>query len=299
MTGLICLNKPAGISSFGAVAKVRGITREKKCGHTGTLDPMASGVLPVLLGGATRFLDYLPDSDKAYRAGFQLGAVTDTLDSTGRVLQTRPFSDVSFQALQQAVHAFQGEIEQVPPMYSACHVDGRRLYELARAGKEVERPPRRVVIHKIELLSYDAQNGTGALDVLCSKGTYVRTLIDDIGRRLGCGAMMTALMRTAAMGFSLENCVSLESLQQLRDTEQGFAQVLIPVDRALSAYPAVQVSCAQSRRFSNGGALDRTRVRADRTDGLCRVYSDSGDFLGLGQWTQEALVVKRILVKRD
>lgn len=299
MTGLICLNKPAGISSFGAVAKVRGITREKKCGHTGTLDPMASGVLPVMLGGATRFLDYLPDSDKAYLAGFQLGTVTDTLDSTGRVLQTRPFSDISLKQLQAVVDTFCGEIEQVPPMYSACHADGQRLYELARAGIEVERAPRRVTIHSICLVSYDAGSGTGVLDVTCSKGTYIRTLIDDIGSRLGCGGMMTSLVRTGAMGFSLENCVTLDTLQQLRDNGQGFESVLIPVDRVLSVYPAVSVTAAQSRRFANGGELDRARVRAACTDGLCRVYSDTGNFLGLGQWTDAALTVKRILTKRD
>ena len=299
MTGLICLNKPSGISSFGAVARVRGITREKKCGHTGTLDPMASGVLPVLLGGATRFLDYLPDSDKGYRASFQLGTVTDTLDVTGRVLQTRPFLGVSAQILQETAAAFCGEIEQIPPMYSACHVDVQRLYDLARAGKEVERPARRVVIRKLELCSYDPQSGTGTLDVLCSKGTYIRTLIDDIGARLGCGAMMTALTRTSAMGFSLENCVDLETLQNRRDSGQGFADLLIPVDRLLAVYPAVQVSAAQSRRFANGGALDRARVRTSQTEGLCRVYSDTGVFLGLGQWTPEELAVKRILTKRD
>ena len=203
MTGIICVDKHEDITSFGVVAKIRGIMGQRKAGHTGTLDPMATGVLPIMLGGATRFLDYLPDSNKSYRATFMPGMTTDTLDITGTVTGRYPVT-VQYGDVQEILQKFTGVIEQVPPMYSAKSVDGVRLYELARQGVEIQRQPCRVEIFSLELVDYSDNRYT--IDVTCSKGTYIRSLIDDIGRELGCGAVMTSLCRTGAMGFDLSQC---------------------------------------------------------------------------------------------
>lgn len=298
MTGIICISKEKDITSFGVVAKVRGITREKKAGHTGTLDPMATGVLPVMMGGATRFLDYLPDSDKGYRAGFVLGKTTDTLDITGNV--TAEYEVNADKADVEAVlDKFRGVISQIPPMYSAVSVDGKRLYDLARQGIEVERTAREVEIKELELVS--AENNEYVIDVICSKGTYIRSLIDDIGKELGCGATMISLERTLAMGFKTEDCVTLAELQHRRDNELGFDDLLIDIEKILEPYASVYVSEAQARRFYNGGALALDRIRKRLDTGLYRVYSHDGFFLGLGEADLEKgeLAVKRLLVKRD
>lgn len=298
MTGIICINKDKDITSFGVVAKVRGITREKKAGHTGTLDPMATGVLPVMLGGATRFLDYLPDSDKGYRAGFMLGKTTDTLDITGAVTGEYEVS-VTDEQVRNVLEKFRGVISQVPPMYSAVSVDGKRLYDLARQGIEVERQARQVEIKKLELVGFE--NGEYTIDVVCTKGTYIRTLIDDIGRELGCGAVMTSLTRTLAMGFTLEDSVTLDELQRRRDEGLPFDDIVMDIEKMFEPYDRVFVSEAQSKRFSNGGALALERIRKKLTDGIYRVYSPDGLFLGLGECSTEKqeLSVKRLLVRRD
>lgn len=298
MTGIICINKDKDITSFGVVAKVRGITREKKAGHTGTLDPMATGVLPVMLGGATRFLDYLPDSDKGYRAGFMLGKTTDTLDITGAVTGEYEVS-VTDEQVRNVLEKFRGVISQVPPMYSAVSVDGKRLYDLARQGIEVERQARQVEIKKLELVG--CENGEYIIDVVCTKGTYIRTLIDDIGRELGCGAVMTGLTRTLAMGFTLKDSVTLDELQRRRDEELPFDDIVMDIEKMFEPYDRVTVSEAQSKRFSNGGALALERIRKKLTDGIYRVYSPDGLFLGLGECSTEKqeLSVKRLLVRRD
>lgn len=296
MTGIICINKGKDITSFGVCAKVRGITKEKKCGHTGTLDPMATGVLPVMLGGATRFLDFLPESDKSYRASFILGKTTDTLDITGNV--TGEFEvNVSKNDVLNALSDFRGKIMQVPPMYSAVSVNGTRLYDLARQGIEVEREAREVEVKSLELVSED--NGEYTIDVFCSKGTYIRTLIDDLGKKLGCGAVMTSLVRTKAMGFSLEDCITIEELQRRKDENIGFDDILIPLDKALCDYKKLTVSEAQSVRFKNGGALDLKRIKQKvMLDVLYRVYSPNGEFLGLGKAEDDELKAKRIFVSR-
>ena len=298
MTGIICISKDKDITSFGVVAKVRGITRERKAGHTGTLDPMATGVLPVMLGGATRFLDYLPDSDKGYRAGFMLGKTTDTLDITGNVTGEYEVN-VCKEDVEAVLDNFRGKIAQVPPMYSAVSVDGKRLYDLARQGVEVERKAREVEIKELNLVGCNGNEYI--IDVVCSKGTYIRTLIDDIGAQLGCGATMTSLERTLAMGFKTENCVTLSELQSRKDNGLGFDDLLIDIEEILKAYDSVYVSEAQARRFSNGGALALDRIRKKLETGLYRVYSPDGLFLGLGEacLDKNELVVKRLLVKRD
>lgn len=295
MTGIICVNKDKDITSFGVVAKVRGICREKKVGHTGTLDPMATGVLPIMLGGATRFLNYLPDSDKGYRASFVLGKTTDTLDITGEI--TGEFDvNVTASQVKNALGSFVGVIEQVPPMFSAKSVDGVRLYELARRGETVDREACRVEIKSLELVDFDENANSYTIDVLCSKGTYIRSLIDDIGRLLGCGAVMTSLVRTRAMGFSLEDCVSLEQLQDLKDNGEGFDKILHSVDSLFADYKKVSVTDAQATRFFNGGALDISRVKVGlEPDEICTVYGGDRGFLGLGQRKNDELRVLRVL----
>lgn len=295
MTGIICVNKDRDITSFGVVAKVRGICKEKKVGHTGTLDPMATGVLPIMLGGATRFLNYLPDSDKGYLASFVLGKTTDTLDITGEV--TGEF-EVSVGAceVKKALENFKGKISQTPPMFSAKSVDGVRLYELARKGETVERQVCEVEIKSLELVDFDENSNSYTIDVLCSKGTYIRSLIDDIGRLLGCGAVMTSLVRTRAMGFSLDDCVSLEQLQGIKDGGEGFDGVLHSVDSLFADYKKVFVTPAQATRFFNGGALDIARVKCClEPDEICTVYGGDRGFLGLGQRKKDELRVLRIL----
>lgn len=296
MTGIICINKKQDITSFGVCAKVRGITGERKCGHTGTLDPMAEGVLPVMLGGATRFLDFLPESDKGYRASFVLGKTTDTLDITGNITGEYKV-DASYDDVRNTLEQFRGKIKQIPPMYSAVSVNGKRLYELARQGVEIERAAREVEIKEISLLC--AENGEFVMDVFCSKGTYIRSLIDDLGKKLGCGAVMTSLERTSAMGFTLEDCITLDDLQQRKNNGMGFDDILFPLDKVLLCYDKITVSPAQSVRFKNGGALDRERIRKNLSDdALYRVYSNSGLFLGLGQAKEEQLIIKRIFTEK-
>lgn len=299
MTGIICVNKEKDITSFGVVAKLRGITGEKKAGHTGTLDPMATGVLPVMFGGATRFLNFLPDSDKGYRATFKLGMTTDTLDITGEVTSQSEVA-VNVTDVKNAMCDFVGVIDQVPPMFSAKSVDGVRLYDLAREGKTVEREACKVEIKSLDLVSFDDNEHIYQIDVLCGKGTYIRSLIDDIGKKLGCGAVMTELVRTKAMGFDLENCVTLAELQERKDSGKGFDDVLIDVEKMFDCYKKVRVSPAQSTRFFNGGALDINRVQKNiMPDEICAVYSDKNEFLGLGQRQDEELKVLRILSVRE
>lgn len=300
MTGIIPIDKPKDITSFGVVAKMRGITGEKKAGHAGTLDPMATGALPILFGGATRFLELLPEQDKGYRAAFRLGVTTDTLDMTGTVLSTCEVT-ASRDDVEAALSAFRGRILQVPPMYSAVSVGGVRLYELARAGAEVERESREVEIQRLELLGGDESTHEYEINVRCSKGTYIRTLIDDIGKKLGCGAAMTALRRTLACGFPVEKCVTLEEMQRRKDEGTGFDDILVGVEELFRSYDRIVVSPAQSIRFSNGGALDLARLHQAVSDGVYTVYSPDGVFLGLGtcETAVGTLSVRRLLVKRD
>ena len=281
MNGIIILDKPSGFTSFDAVAVLRGLSHQKKIGHTGTLDPMATGVLPILLGRAAKALNFLPDTDKEYVASFRLGERRDTGDITGEVVERSP-APVALEALEAALPRFRGEILQVPPMYSAVPVGGKRLYELARKGLEVERPARPVTISRLELLSYDPQTKEGSLRVGCSKGTYIRVLIEDLARAAGSCGTMTALRRTSACGFSQEDAHSLEALKALA-AEGRLEEALLPVEGLFALYPAVRVSPAQATRFQNGGGLDLARLRGVPEGGLCRVKSPQGLFLGLGQ----------------
>jgi len=292
INGILCVNKPEGITSFGVVGRVRRIAGQKKCGHTGTLDPMATGVLPVLLGAATRFADFLPMHDKAYRATVQLGLTTDTLDITGQVLTRCPVTATTAD-FARVLAGFVGEIEQLPPMYSAVSVDGQRLYELARKGLTVERNARQVQIYSAELLSAREETGSYDIAVHCSAGTYIRTLAADIGAVLGCGAALTALERSMANGLNLEQSRTLEQLEEAARAGD-LPKHLIPLEQLLEPYPALRVSDPQSVRFLNGGALDLDRLRGFTRDGLHRVYAPEGRFLGLGQPQEGELKVRRI-----
>lgn len=293
MTGVILLDKPKDITSFGAVARVRRICSEKKCGHTGTLDPMATGVLTIMLGGGTRFIELLPSHDKAYIATFRLGTVTDTLDITGKVLETREVN-VSAEQVREKIKDFIGEISQLPPMYSAVSVDGQRLYDLARQGIEVERKPRQVTVFSIEMLAADERTGEYQIAVECSSGTYIRTLISDLGEALGCGAVMTDLRRTKANGFDISNAVTLEQLSQAAENG-SLNELVIPVEKALAEYPVIKVSAAQAKRFRNGGELDLQRLKYPRMIGYFRVYDPEGNFIGLGEIGEgDSLGVKRV-----
>lgn len=293
MTGIIILDKPKDITSFGAVARVRRLCSEKKCGHTGTLDPMATGVMTVMLGNTTRFIELLPSHDKAYIASFRLGTVTDTLDITGNILETRKV-DSTAEQVREALRSFEGEISQLPPMYSAVSVNGQRLYDLARKGIEVERKPRQVTVYSIDMISENEENGEYSIAVECSSGTYIRTIISDLGEMLGCGAVLTDLRRTKANGFSIENAVTLEELENAVNNG-NIGSVLIPVDRALEGYPVIKVSAAQAKRFSNGGELDLQRLKYPRMIGLFRIYDPENNFIGLGEiGAGDSLSVKRV-----
>ena len=281
MTGFIFLDKPEGITSFVAANRIKRIIKINKTGHTGTLDPMATGVLPVMLGGATRFSQYLPTHDKAYRAKILLGTVTDTLDITGTVLQKNGV-DVTRAQLENTLNRFVGEISQLPPMYSAVSKDGVRLYKLARQGIEIEREARNVVIHYIKLLDVPDSGNEFEIEVSCSAGTYIRSLAADIGSELGCGATITALRRVEANGIAIDRTVTLETVQQFAD-EGRIEELITPCDVMLRCYPAVNVSEKQAVRFENGGELELKRIKGEKTDGFCRVYSPEKKFLGLGR----------------
>ena len=292
MQGIICLDKPQEMTSFIACACVRRALGVRKTGHAGTLDPMATGVLPILCGGATRALEWLPDHDKRYLVMVRFGAVSDTQDVWGAVEETgRPLP--TKEALEEALVHFRGEILQTPPMMSAIKKDGVRLYELARKGIEIEREARPVTIHTLELLSFDGE--TAVLDCACSKGTYMRVIAADLGEMLGCGALMSDLRRTLAAGFSLDECLTLEQIRE--EAANGtVAQHILPVDRVLDCYPTVTVTQAQANRFRNGGALSLERLRTE-INGVTRVYAPDGQFLGLGKPKEDELAVARLFVE--
>ena len=309
VNGMLLLDKPSGFTSFDVCAVVRGMLHTKKVGHSGTLDPMATGVLPILIGSATRALDLIPSHDKTYVAGFRLGITTDTLDITGNVLSEQS-AQVSLERVEETLSIFRGDILQVPPMYSAVSVGGKKLYDLARMGVEVEREARPVTIYCLTLDSYDSVNSTGVLTVSCSKGTYIRTLIDDLGKKLGCGAVLTSLRRTEASGITVDRCMTLSQAQEFKDN--GLLESkLLPVDAIFEEYPAVYISENQAVRFSNGATLALERLQPPIVKGVCmkerlndekypqdslyRVYSRADNtFLGLGiKKTNELRVMKR------
>ena len=279
MDGILCIDKPEGMTSFLCVAILRRLLGVKKVGHAGTLDPNATGVLPLLIGRGTKLLDHLPCHDKCYTATLRFGAVSDTLDVWGKVEKTgAPIPTLA--AVEAALPVFRGDILQIPPMTSALKKDGVRLYDLARQGMEVEREARPVTIYDLTLVEYNEKEGLLTLSCHCSSGTYIRTLCDDLGRVLGCGAVMTALRRTMAAGYPLTDCITLDEAKELA-AAGTLAERLLPLDSALAAYPAITVSAPQAARFRNGGALALERLRT-QVEGPVRVYDPDGTCIALG-----------------
>ncbi|MGL6071813.1 tRNA pseudouridine(55) synthase TruB [Craterilacuibacter sp.] len=282
--GVLLLDKPLGFSSNGALQKVRWLYTAAKAGHTGVLDPLATGLLPVCFGEATKFSSFLLDADKGYRATVCFGANTTTGDAEGEVVEERPVDFTQAQLLA-AMARFKGEIDQVPPMYSALKHQGKPLYEYARQGIDIERPARRVSIHGIELISFDGK--TAIIDVLCSKGTYIRTLAQDIGEALGCGAHLTGLRRTQTAGFRLEDALTIEQVEAVAvDARAG---LLLPIDILVGHLPEVALSEADFGRFMHGQAVPSQQNHAIMS--RFRVYREATrEFLGLAEAREEAFL---------
>ena len=291
VNGIICLDKPEGITSFGCCAFFRRLLGVKKVGHAGTLDPMATGVLPILVGRATRALSLLPVQDKRYTTTLRLGFVSDTQDIWGSVSATG-CALPSLNEIKEALARFKGKILQTPPMMSALKHQGARLYELARQGIEVERSPRPVTVYSLELTDYDDSTGEVTLDCHCSKGTYIRTLCADLGELLGCGGVMTSLRRTMASGFAIGECITMEKAEELYKSGD-FGRFIKPIDTVFTCYGEITVSQAQAVRFKNGGALSLDRLKS-RVDGITRVYAPDGGFLGLGKPENHQLAVLKL-----
>lgn len=291
--GILLLDKPAGMTSNTALQKAKRLFNANKAGHTGSLDPIATGLLPVCLGEATKISGYLLDADKGYFVTIKLGQKTNTGDIEGEVISDRPVPQIGELELRQVLDRFTGVIEQIPPMYSAIRIDGQRLYKLAHQGLEVERQPRPVTIYRIELLrqAYDELD----LHVTCSKGTYIRTLAEDIGEVLGCGAHVAVLRRTLVSGHTLAEALTLEQLAQLLE-QDGFAGIdarLLPMDSALSQWPGVSLTDEMAFFVKRGQAVLVPKAPAT---GLVRLYGSKEDFLGIGHILEDGRVAPKRLV---
>ena len=297
MNGILLVDKPAGWTSHDVVAKLRGVLGERRMGHSGTLDPMATGLLVVFAGRATRAVSFSENHTKCYEAHLRLGLTTDTQDTTGTVL-SRAERAVSRAELEAVLPQFRGDILQVPPMYSAISQNGVRLYKLARQGIEVERESRTVNISSISLVGCNEKNGEYTISVECSAGTYIRSLVADIGEKLGCGAVMTALRRTKANGFPIDGCITLDELAELAQSGK-IEEKIIPIEQALDSYRFVTVTEPQARRFKNGGelSLERLYLKAPQENELVRVIAPGNEFLGMGEVSDGEIKVKRLLIK--
>ena len=285
--GIINVYKERGYTSHDVVAKLRGILKQKKIGHTGTLDPEAQGVLPVCLGKATKVCDLLTDKTKQYRAVLLLGAVTDTQDTTGTILKEHPVTCTEEQ-VKNCIQGFKGPQQQIPPMYSALKVNGKKLYELARQGVEVERKPRDITIYDIQVEEMQLPQVT--ITVICSKGTYIRTLCHDIGTALGCGGCMESLLRTQVGPFYLKDSVKLSGIEQLRD-EGMLEEIINPVDSVFAAFPKMILSESAERLVKNGNSLNPGILAGCRFEKeklgegtKFRIYSSNGQFLAVYRW---------------
>lgn len=273
MDGILLINKPQDFTSFDVVAVIRKLTKTKKVGHAGTLDPMATGVLPILIGKATKFQYLFLNKSKEYKASFKLGIETDTQDITGEILSENFVPNFKKEEIQSTLNFFKGKIEQVPPMYSAIKQNGQRLYNLARQGIEVSREKRIVEIKSIELLDYDPENNEISILVNCSKGTYIRTLVCDIGEKLGYKAVLTSLIRTKSGKFELKACITLDEAKSFYENNT-LDRYIIPLEKIFENYKSVRLTVAQGKRFKNGGNIDlyRTALKS------CKNYKDSEVF---------------------
>lgn len=287
MNGVLVVDKPKGITSFDVVREVRRAVGVKKVGHTGTLDPMATGVLPVCIGDATKIAQFITEATKAYDAVVKLGATTDTLDAEGKVLETRPVPPMTRALVEAALAPFRGTFAQVPPMYSAVKVGGKRLYELARAGEEIERAARQVTTYELTLRDFSADELQ--LSVTCSKGFFVRTLAAEVGEQLGCGAHLCGLRRTKSGPFTLGQAIPLAELVAMGKGVEGR---LVGLNDALADLPALQVNVAEAGRVKHGGVVE---VPASVT-GLHRVLEPSGALLAVAEAVRGRLVYRRVLL---
>lgn len=274
MNGILLIDKPAGWTSHDVVAKLRGILRERRAGHSGTLDPMATGLLALFFGRATRAVEFAEADEKEYVAGIRFGLCTDTQDITGTVLEEKP-PDFTSERLDEVLGLFRGEIFQIPPMYSAVKVGGKKLYEIARRGGQAERKPRRVTIRRLERAALSG--GETALYVTCSKGTYIRTLCHDIGQSLGCGACMSSLRRLRAGRFTLDMAHSMEEVAAAAARSRA-EELLLPVDTLFSDVEAITLTPKQEQRLRNGG-----RFSCGLAEGRFRAYGPGGAFLALAE----------------
>ena len=293
--GIVVLDKATGLSSNAALQQVKHLFEARKAGHTGSLDPLATGVLPLCLGEATKVSQFLLDSDKGYRARIKLGVRTDSGDSEGNVIAEHETGAIGRQEIEAAIERFKGEIDQLPPMHSALKKDGVPLYKLARQGKTVEREPRRVTIYRIELTAFE---GTELeLEVECSKGTYIRTIADDLGQALGCGAHIIALHRTKAGAFTEQDCIGVETLIQEKENNglNGLDQFLIPMDQAVADLPAVRLPEITASFVKNGQAV---LVQHLPRDGLVRLYEEE-QFIGIGYIDDEGKVAPKRLIASE
>ncbi len=288
MDGVIVINKPTGRTSHDMVGFCRKIFGIKKVGHTGTLDPDASGVLPVCIGKATKAADMLTASDKAYRAQLVLGMTTDTQDASGEILTEQPVL-AGKADIEKAVMSFIGEIEQIPPMFSAIKKDGKKLYELARKGITIEREKRKVRIFNIEICEIDMEKGTVTIEVSCSKGTYIRTLCEDIGLKLGCGAYMNTLMRTKSADFTLEQSYTQQELLKMKE-DGSLENALIPVDKLFCEYEKVKLDVFLAQKAKNGV---RIRKKGLKENALYRIYDENDVFLCISEYLDGELVLKK------
>lgn len=293
--GILVLDKPRGLTSNAALQKIRWLLNAEKAGHTGSLDPLATGVLPLCFGEATKFSQYLLDADKGYETLMHLGVTTATGDAEGEVLERRDVS-VDRDALEAVLSRFRGDISQIPPMYSALKRDGQPLYKLARAGEVVEREPRSVTIGRLDLLSFEPP--FARLSVACSKGTYIRTLVEDIGQVLGAGAHVAELRRTQAGPFSLDQAVSLESLEQAHAEggSEALDRFLLPADSGLEHWPLLQLSEHSSYYWLHGQP-----VRAPQAPkfGMVRVQDHEGRFIGIGEVSDDGRIAPRRLIRSE
>ncbi|MDQ5769452.1 tRNA pseudouridine(55) synthase TruB [Thiothrix subterranea] len=289
LNGILLLDKGLGVSSNKALQDARFLFQAEKAGHTGSLDPLASGMLPVCFGEATKVSAYLLDSDKRYLTTATLGYVSTTGDAEGEKLNPRPIPEISDALLEAVLAQFRGEISQIPPMYSALKKDGQPLYKLARQGVEVERAARAVTIHSLQMLSRTADTLT--LDVVCSKGTYIRTLVEDIGEKLGCGAYVSMLRRESVEPFGASRMYTLEELRALEKYPEALDALLLPLDVALPHLPAITVAEAVIVRLRQG-----QKVRTDDADAeLLRLYSEFGEFIGLCAAINGVIIPRRLL----
>ncbi len=295
--GILLLDKPQGLSSNQALQRVRHLFKAAKAGHTGSLDPLATGVLPICLGEATKFSQFLLDADKTYFTRAQLGIRTDSGDAEGNVIEERPVPALDQELLEKTLERFRGEIEQVPPMYSALKHQGQPLYKLARKGVEIERPARRVTIHSLELLSWNQE--CLELQVHCSKGTYIRTLVEDIGEALGCGAHVAVLRRDQSAGFTLEQCHGLEQLQALSEAAgaevvaalAALDRLLLPVDAGLEHIPSILLDSRQTGSILQGQIV---RINPGSLSGMVRIRDADNRFIGLGELSGNQLRPRRL-----